>query len=371
MAVRAMTLQANAALVRKLSAGQDGAADNPRSLLRALRLGLARAAGGGMGLTLSVIGAKQSVCAQDELISKVRDGWLLLMFVSDQGGSAAFCLDPGCVSAIVQQQTIGVVTSGPSPERTFTNTDAAMAAPLVEDMMTRARQLVETPEDIASLSGFEYAARAEDKSALVLAMTDDVYRVFNLTVELAGGAHQGEICILLPQCPVADEDQNADILGTGLNLKQASGVIRAELNAVLCRVSLSLTTLSSLSVGEVLPLGPAKVDRVELRAIDRTRAALGRLGQSGGMRAVRLNESTATPMLTQAGPQTFLANQSGGVSSEMPDLPPTEPPETGVITEPVSHGLPVRADGLRAPDSDQMVAEISHLAGLTNTDKEG
>ncbi|SDW17142.1 Type III flagellar switch regulator (C-ring) FliN C-term [Ruegeria halocynthiae] len=355
------------ALARKLSAAQGGA-ETPRSILRALRLGLARAAGEGMGLALSVIGAKQAVRTQEDMAGRLKGGWLLLLFSSDQGGIAAACLDPGCVSAIVQQQTIAMVTSDPPPERVFTDTDAAMVAPLVEDTLSRAQKLVESSADMTSLSGFEFASRAEDRRSLILALVDEAYRMFDLTVELACGARQGEVCILLPERPLSDEEQAAEITQPGMNLDQASGVIRAELNTVISRMSLPLTALSELSVGDVLPLQDARVDRVEVLAIDRARTAIGRLGQCGGMRAVRINEQRLTPALPASEGQAFLASTT---SSRGEDALSSAPDEEIITGDPVMDDILLDPDDLLSASSDQRVAEISHLAGLPAPEREG
>ncbi len=351
------------ALARKLSAGQCGA-DTPRSVLRALRLGLARASGESMGLALSVIGAKQAVRAQEDIADRLNEGWLMLLFTSDQGGLAAACLDPGCVSAIVQQQTIAMVTSDPPPERAFTDTDAAMVAPLIEDMLSRALKLVESPAEMASLSGYEFTSRAEGRRALNLALVDEVYRMFDLTVELAGGPRQGEVSILLPERPLSDQEQVADITQSEVKLDQASGVIRAELNTVICRLSLPLTALSELSVGDVLPLQGARVDRVEVLSIDRARTAIGRLGQCGGMRAVRINEQGPPSALPAKDCAGFLASNSS-LTPSAPDDEMSSPLDDDIV----AHDLTTE-DSLLEPDdllpasSEQRVTEISHLAGL-------
>ncbi len=358
------------ALARKLSAGQCGA-DTPRSVLRALRLGLARASGESMGLALSVIGAKQAVRAQEDVADRLHEGWLMLLFTSDQGGLVAACLDPGCVSAIVQQQTIAMITSDPPPARAFTDTDAAMVAPLIEDMLGRALKLVETAADQASLFGYEFASRAEDRRALNLALVDEAYRMFDLTVELAGGPCQGEVCILLPERPLSDQEQVADITLSGANLDQASGVMRAELNTVICRLSLPLTALSELSVGDVLPLQGARVDRVEVLSIDRSRTAIGRLGQCGGMRAVRINEQSPPTALPAADGPAFLASKASSVPSASEDTM-----SSLLDDDIVAHDLSAE-DALPDPDdllpasSDQRVAEISHLAGLPAPHSDG
>ena len=330
-------------------------------MLRALRLGLARAAGDGLGLPLAVIGAKQVICRQADLAAKLSDDRLLMLFLSE-ARAAAICLDGGCVSAIMQQQTIGMVTPDAPLDRACTDTDAAMAAPLFEDTMARARDLVEASNDIASLSGYEYGSRVESTGALMLAMTEETYRVVDLTVELAGGARQGEICMLLPEPPVSDDDQSHLKEASGRDLQQASGVMRAELMAILSRVSLPFTSLSGLTVGDVLPLSSAKLDKVEILTIDRGRMTLGRLGQCGGMRAVRINEDRALTALTANEPQSFLASTSGPDSS-------TGHAEDGVYD---LHALTPTPEGddVLEMDSVQMVSEISQLAGLSDADGE-
>ncbi|WP_299986773.1 FliM/FliN family flagellar motor C-terminal domain-containing protein [uncultured Ruegeria sp.] len=351
------------ALARKLSAGQSGS-DAPRSILRALRLGLARAAGEGLGLALTVIGAKQAIRAQGDIARRIQDGWLLLLFASDQGCVAAVCLDPGCVSAIVQQQTIAMVTADPPPERPFTDTDAAMVAPLVEDMLGRARDLVEAPPDLASLSGFEFATRAEDRRSLILALVDEAYRMFDLKVELAGGARQAEVLVLLPDRRHSFDECADDPAQPGLSLDQASGVMRVELNTVISRMTVPLTALSNLSVGDVLPLQGARVDRVEVLSIDRTRATIGRLGQCGGMRAVRINEDHTAPKLPSKDQETFLVSQTSLSPAPEDDQAPSAF-DDDIINEdtPLNVGS-THPDDLMAIGSEHVVAEISQLAGL-------
>jgi len=349
-----MTDQVNAALMRKLSAGQGENGTASRPILRALRLALARAAGDRLSLPLSVIGARQSTREPGDLDGSVEEGWLLLLFTSDHGGPAGFCLDPGFVSAIVQTQTIGEVLGDPPQPRLFTDTDAAMTAPLIEEVLLKAQKLVETPEDTGSFQGYEYSARLVDLRSLTLALIDEVYRVFDLTVELAEGARQGRICVLLPDHPkIADEETTEDA-DHGPRLDQAAGVIRAELQAAICRMTLPLAELSSLRAGDLLPLTGARLDRTEITTIDRARLAVGRLGQCGGMRAVRINEQIAPQAMLDSLPDEFLESVA-------------EPGAQDKLTHavPASTELVVSTDaGMTLGRSEQMVAEISQLAGL-------
>ena len=216
------------------------------------------------------------------------------------------------MSAIVQTQTIGQLTSATPPEaRAFTNTDAAMVAPLVEEALVKAAELAEMAEEEVDLSGYEYMARAGDLRSLCLTLVEEVYCGFELTIDLVGGVRQGHIAILLPQRPCDVEEDAGAQPDAGARLEQSSGVVRAELNAVLCRMNVPLSDLSALGIGDVLPLERARLDRTEVLAIDRTRAAVGRLGQSGGLRAVRINEHAALPALSDIEAQDFIASRAG------------------------------------------------------------
>lgn len=356
-------------MARKLSAGQEEQGEKPRSVLRALRLAFARTAGDRYQLPLTVIGAKQSHRTPDALVQGIRADWLLLQFGNAEGMAAAICMDMGAVSAIVQVQTIGQVLAGEPDARAYTDTDAALVAPLVEEALSRAVGLVEASADQASLSGYEFRARLGDLRTLSLALVEDAYRVFELTVELGGGLRQGQVSVLLPDLPAETDEDEADLAEAGPNLEQASGVVRAELNTVISRMSLPLATLSSLSVGDVLPLTGSRLDRAEILTIDRGRAAIGRLGQCGGMRAVRLNEYTSVAALEQSELPEFLEARSAGS--------PPETLEDAIQTAPTQAVVPLGVDGLGDVDPglsfdspDKMVAEISQLAGLTGLEDE-
>ena len=63
------------------------------------------------------------------------------------------------------------------------------------------------------------------------------------------------------------------------------------LDAVLARVTLSLTRVLDLAVGEVLTLPRASIDRLCLVGLDGRSLSEGKLGQQRGLRAIRLTEA--------------------------------------------------------------------------------
>lgn len=357
-----MAQNVSAALARKLSASKEDLTDRPRSIPRALRLGFARAAGDALNLPLAVIGVKQDHHSQDDLAGTIEEDWLMLLF-NGVGGVAAACLDPNTVSAIVQTQTIGEVTKDAPSSRAFTDTDAAMVAPLIEGALTHAALLVEAAADHSCLAGYEFTSRVADLRSLSLSLIEDAYYVFDLTVDLAGGLRQGQISVLLPNPPEQIEPVVDDQQDTGPSLEHSAGVVRAELNAVLCRMTLPLGGLAGLKVGGVLPLTGSRLDQTEILTIDRTRAGVGRLGQCGGLRAIRLNEHAAPSTLASAGVQEFIESRTEESRQDISDVPPYD---IGKVTT----ELDAADSDLNFSDSDGMVAEISQLAGLPGPEDE-
>lgn len=362
-----MSKTVSAALARKLSAGQQGTGNKSRALLRAMRLAVARSSTERIRLPASVIGARQSSKKQEEVPKGLDDGQLLLLFSSVEGRVACVAMDVGFVSAIIQKQTMGEVFPDPPLPRALTDTDAAMVVPLIEDMLSRVLALVEGTVDAARLSGYEFASRAVDIRALSLALVEDQYDVFELTVELDGGRRQGVVSVLLPELSAADGDSGQPGGEHNKTLALAAEVVRAELTAVICRMNLPLAMLSELGVGDVLPLSGARVDKIEVAAIDRTQATKGRLGQCGGLRAVRINEVAQVSVPSQADAPEFVEHrrkeqplatedadwleQSGSDLSDLEfSLDPAE--------------MSTDARDFSGSSTDRIASEISELAGL-------
>lgn len=367
-------------LERKLALARDERQGDTRSILRALRLALARAADEAVGLAMSVIGATQARRELDELGRAVAEDRLYLMLSGPEGALGAACIDRACVTAILQQQTMGQVVAGGGVERSFTGTDAAMVAPLFDALLPRAHDMVEQPADRACLAGFEFCARAESRRALLLLLEYDLYRVFDLTAEIAGGKAQGQITLILPDRSEADlAVAEGATASKGRHLDTAFGVVRAELDAVISRIRLPLAAFAGMQPGDLLPLVGLKLDKTEIVTIEGRQVALARLGQCRGMRAVRLNEKLPEPERMEQGSDGFLAHKpSDGPRPETPAEPDVIDHETHPRArarrraedyedvDPDSEGEmdALSEYDLPALSADQVASEIAELAGL-------
>jgi hypothetical protein len=115
------------------------------------------------------------------------------------------------------------------------------------------------------------------------------YRVFDLTIDIAEGAMQGAICLVLPDLPPGI-DKDDDPLQSGPRLDLGFGVIRADLTASIGRLRVPLAQLAAMQPGDVLPLTRERLEETQLITISGKPVASGRLGQVNGLRAVRLNQ---------------------------------------------------------------------------------
>ncbi|MHA6263817.1 FliM/FliN family flagellar motor C-terminal domain-containing protein [Arenibacterium sp. CAU 1754] len=375
------------ALQRKMAAGRDGTRKTGRSALRALRLGLARSAADLFDMPLSVIGAVQTRSAQDALAEHLRDDRLLLLLDGPDGRVGGASVDRGALAALIQQQTTGRVLGGDPGERPFTATDAAMVAPLMDEMLARAGGIADSALDRKCLDGYRFGARAEDMRSLMLAVEAERFRVFDLTLEFEGGLLQGAICLVLPDIEAGQVSGQTETVDAGPRLEQSLSTARANLMAVVGRLRLSLSDLGKMQAGDILPLNRQRLDQAELIAIDGRRVAAACLGQSGGLWAVRLNEVAAVQTAPQtAGRMEFQAlidtpgiPASAHADDTTHDLPPARLEEIWPTPDPV--GAAADVDGLTGLQNEETesdflnlspedaAAEISELAGLSLEDE--
>lgn len=387
----------NTALHRKLARTREGANTGVSSALRALRLACARASRDMYGLALSVIGATQSMIGPDDVTAFMPEGRMLILLDGPGGQAGAVVLDVATVIALIQQQTMGTVGKMLPEERNFTETDAALAAPFIVECLKRASEISDIPLDQVCLRGYRFGAKASDPVSLSLALDAERFRIFELTVDIASGLHQGEIGLILPERALPPEPEPAPSVQARRALGPTVMQVQASLTAVLARLQVPLSQFSTLRVGDVLPIRADLIKHTELLSLTGQTLAVGRLGQIDGFRAIRLNEAdeaeeTSAPEFTQQadpmmaalpeegagfmadGPALDLDAMPDGLPNlDLPDAPAFDGLGSGLDAE---GGLPVADAALLgqndgAPDealpdlsADQMAQEISQLAGL-------
>lgn len=316
-------------MARKIARSGQGAAQSARPLLRALRRGLAQASAHVAGPAMAVIGATENSFPRDLLSAHLEEQRLMLVLGEPGGLTAAICIDCQATAAMIRYQTMGEVGSQPPDDRPFTDTDAALLAPLAEQVLAEAGALLGEAEEWQCLHRYRFESRQKKLSDLVLAMGQEQYRLCDLVVDIGHGACQGQITVVLPDQVEEQDAQPNEAASQPAGLECNFGLMRTELRAVLTRLHVPLSALSGLKPGDTLPLESCPLDEAELLTIDGRALARARLGQCRGMRALRLNETPPEPYSEPTDVEIF--NDLSQPAQDAPAPTAIAPPSTGPL----------------------------------------
>ena len=328
---------------RKLASGQDDSGAKGRSALRALRLGLARAARDVLELPCAVIGATQARLLQDDVPDALGEDRILILVDGPDRAIGVVSVDRGCLTALIQQQTMCRVTGGAPSERAFTPTDAAMVAPLLNGAIERAAVLAEIPADKDCLTGFRFGAKADDIRAVILALEAERFRLFDLTIDFDSGKMQGRMTLALPELEPGAEEEDGALAESRARMQRAVGAAQADLMAVIGHLRLPLSKLEDMKAGDVLPLVHDRLNQADLIAIDGRKITSVRLGQAGGWRAVRFGEAARRDLNTLTEEQDFQSNALARPEPEMPTMG-MGAPMPGDMQLPATTDMPAMGD---------------------------
>lgn len=329
-------------LGQKAQAAQRAFEARGMSLAKALRRALSRTADVLWDLALVTQSVAVEMLDQDGVVAALTPGDLLLLLDGPDGALGLVLVDRQVMTGLIEVQTIQQVTQMPlDAERDLTPTDAAMMAPLLDGTLDRlADSLADHPLH-GQLQGYRFGAMVEDARTVSLLLDGAAYRVFTAEVDLALGRRRGVLKLVLPERKPrrgADAPPPDDLPGPHEALLSR---VPAKLNAVLTRVRLPLNKARDLKPGDLLPLVPDALDRVEVMAGTGHLVARGRLGKVNGLRAVRLT----WPVIGEGAVHgaAFAGSAPGinvpdvvtpdrGARDALPDLPATTPdpePDTG------------------------------------------
>jgi flagellar motor switch/type III secretory pathway protein FliN len=338
---------------------------------------MARSAADALGLSLAVIGVTQARCRLDSLAEHLHDDRLLILLDGPDGSTGVASIDAACLAALIQHQTIGKVTGrAGGAARKFTATDAALVAALVDPMLQTVADLTDLPADRACLTGYRFGAQADDLQSLMRSLDAERFRVFDLTLDFGAGAITGAICLVLSErrealAPAVPQPQS------GLKLEHALGDVRAELTAVVCRVRIPLDELAALRPGDTVPILQGRLGETDLVTIEGRTVSRARLGQIGGLRALRLNETPgamvkqfdpgaaafATPVAVPGA--AMIDKQIRDASVEVSEPVPSATADHGASSKNLDEDEETSFADL---SPEEAAIEISQLAGLPLTD---
>jgi len=280
------------AMRRKAGAGRPPPEVGQLTAAKALRVALAQAAREVAGLDASAGAIEERRLTLEPMVADLPEHALMALIEGPDSRFGLAVLDPDLVAALIEIQTTGRVVPHPAVPRPPTRTDAILCA----DFLDRLLELVETRlteaghELAPALTGFRYALALGDLAAVPLTLDERPYRRLAGTVSLGEGAKTGQIQLILPFDPPGQGRQGAaEAEAFGAALRAQLLTTRAELSATLLRREMRLDALLALAPGSLIPVPRAALARIAIEDLDGRVVAHGRLGQSAGHRALRLD----------------------------------------------------------------------------------
>ena len=297
---------------KKVAAGRSNQPEGGPGADRAWRLALARAANDILALPLEVARLSVNRRSLAEFLELAPERALIAVLEGPAEGLGILMLSPPVLSAMIEMQTIGRVSSSAPPVRKPTRTDASMVADMIDQALQELESGLESDPDLIWAGGFHYASFLEDPRPLGLLLEEEHYRVLQAELRLGNGAKSGAVMLALPaegrgRAPKPAPTATPAPVAAALFSKALSDQLmrtEADIAAVLHRFTVPLSFVMALKSGDLVPLSTAALDRIVLEGLDGRPLASGRLGQNRGMRAVRLAPQAAaeTAPSTEIGP---------------------------------------------------------------------
>ena len=294
-------------LRRKLGTRAPAAAAGPEpDAARHLARALARATSRIPGLVGSCAAPSRRDVSVTELVELV-DGEAFCALIADPSGAVGLALfDPTCTVALIEAMTIGRLSRKPPPNRRATATDAQLLCEVIDAALAEFdSHAASSPEHRA---GFRFQRFPADYRLLDLLLEAPRFDLIVQPLALLDDdvRRDGQFLLALPERPAPEAEVpdaapasarrlpgtgRADAWSRALESQVMSAP--AQLTAVLGRMTMPLSEVMALGVGSRLVLPLAKLEEVELEALDGQVLGLGRLGQFRAMRAIRLVEAGA------------------------------------------------------------------------------
>jgi len=299
-------------LRRKIVRRQPPPADGPAGSApaRALPRAVGRALDRATGLTARAGSVTESRLKLDEVTELLPDDGFVGLLTPGPGGDGGGCglvaMDAGLFAALIEALTMGRLSERPPPPRRPTPTDSALLATVVDEALAGLAGLV-TAEGGGgagqSVPSWCLSRGIADLRLLAALLDEGSYTRLHLPLTLGAGSavRSGALTLLWPEASPQPEARSGprpaaggtgpvrpggDAAPEGLTERVMSAP--AQLNTVLGRLVLPLAEVLSLAPGRCFELPVGQLEEIELIGLDGRCQALGRLGQTRGMRALRL-----------------------------------------------------------------------------------
>jgi flagellar motor switch protein FliM len=287
---------------RKAEAGRAAsAAMAPPSAGRALTEAIRRAGEEEFRTALLATEPKIAILSQAELLEKLPDLAFLGLLSGPSEGVGLAVLDAHALAAVIELRTTGRLSPRAPPPRRPTRTDAAMAADFVDRILSEFETPLLSTDEARWASGWRYQTLLPDPRPLPMLLEDAAHRLIEISLVLADGAREGRLLLVLPAkgraeprpppLPLAESPEARRAAHWERAMGEALAHAEAQFDAVLGRLVLPLGDLARLEPGDRIALPLSALGAVRIVAPGGVALAEGRLGQSGGLRAIKLAEA--------------------------------------------------------------------------------
>lgn len=382
-----MSEESRALPLRRLTRGGRPAPEfGEVSPAKSLRLALAKAGQSVLSQVVDGSGVEEMRVSLEKISDTLPKGGLTMMLFGPEDGRGLISMDSSMVCAITEGLTTGRISSGDAAEREPTHTDALLCQRFVVTLLTvfAARLVGHPAADWAT--GFVPEDPVDDLRRLPILMDDEPYRVLTISTDFASGQRTGQMALVLPWDGRHDnpkkakqkvqEEEKAQEWSS--SMEQAVMPAEVELEAVLYRITLPLSTISSFEPGTEIPIPRRAIAEVSLEDGNDERVGIVRLGQSQGFRAIRVEQAAlrkdlspltdldGAPVMSGAKAPPSLADamaQDPGLAGAagLPSLPALDLDDEDVDMPAFDGELPALPD---LPDIDGEGEEVGDLPPL-------
>jgi len=289
-----------------------------------------------------------------ELVESLPDQAFLGILLGPEEGVGLFCLDPTALAAVIEMRTMGRIGKHSQPPRRTTRADAAMAIDLIDRVLAEFEAPLLETEAARWASGWRYQLFLPDPRPLPVVLEECIYRVLETEIVFGSGEKEGKVLIAVPATGRAQPRPPPEPPSESLAARAAeawarsmhAAVASAEvtLDVVLGRLRLPLEDLAGLSPGDRIVLPLSALGTVRLMAPGAEAVAEGRLGQAGGLRAIRIADPSLRPAPLSADGTVLPAGTLHRTRPPGPAVDLEPPPAfapaspAGAMTEPLAGG---------------------------------
>ncbi len=286
-------MSAQTALAQMAARHRLAAAEQVATFDAGLRSAFARMANDWRGLGAQVRRVTQRAISVAEVADLIEPGMFVAILdgTGDSLGVALIC--PKLLAGLVEGVATGRVIAAPTAARQPTRTDAALLAPMIDVLLRQISERCQTLPLAQGVGGFVYGSFMQDTRPLSILLEDGQFRLFSFDVALGDNVVHGTWSLILPDVPLVSNMTSTGAISGEETLwgQQMESVVSnspTQLDAVLFKAQLSLSTALSLSPGDMLCIPLGALEALTLRSLDGANLGTGRLGQARGQRALRL-----------------------------------------------------------------------------------